>query len=324
MNEQIKNRASGCLIGLAVGDALGVHTEGKTPEQIQKEYGFVSDFLSENPSGSDDTEFACFNAKILLEHGKNINADIIAGQWRKHVVPHKGAYKGAGFSEMMAIENLKKGMNPPLSGKHAHSWSDGLAMRCAPFGIVNPGNPEDACRLTMEDGSVTHSEEGIYSGMAAAAAIAMAMTDASTDIIFKSALDAIPVDSWTYRNIKTALDIGSKSSGMNNALMKLYDSLVCKYYHWADLGPEAVGLSFGIIAASGGDFEKAVLGGVNVGRDTDTIAAICGAILGAKAGYEKIPSKWRDKIKTINGRCIDSISNIDIAGLADDLTKLIV
>lgn len=323
MNEDIKNRARGCLIGLAVGDALGVHTEGKTPEQIQKEYGFVSDFLNENPSGSDDTEFACFNAMVLLEHGRNINAQIIADEWRKHIVPHEGPYKGAGFSEMMAIENLKRGMNPPVSGKHAHSWSDGLAMRCAPFGIINPGNPDEACRLTIEDGSVTHSGEGIYSGMAVAAAITMAMADASLDKIMQSALNAVPADSWTYRNIKTAIEIGSKSTGMNDALIKLYENLVCNYYHWADLGPEAVGLSFGIIVASSGDFKKAVLGGVNAGRDTDTIAAICGAILGAKIGFNKIPSGWTDKIKIINGRCIESVSNINIAGMANDLTKLI-
>lgn len=324
MNEEIKNRARGCLIGLAVGDALGVHTEGKTPEQIHKEYGFVSDFLSENPSGSDDTEFACFNAMILLEHGRSINAQTIADEWRKHIVPHKGPYKGAGFSEMMAIENLKKGMNPPLSGKHAHSWSDGLAMRCAPFGIINPGNPEEACRLTMEDGSVTHSEEGIYSGMAVAAAIAMAMADSPIEIILESALDAVPADSWTYRSIKTAIDIGGRSADINETIKELYNNLVCKYYHWADAGPEAVGLSFGIIAASKGNFKKAVLGGINAGRDTDTIAAICGGILGAKIGFNSIPPRWTDKIKTINGRCIDIISDINITAMADDLTKLII
>ena len=323
MKNNFLDKSKGCLIGLAVGDALGVHTEGKTPEEIKNKFGFVSDFLDENPSGSDDTEFALFNALILIKHGKNIDSKIIADEWRKFIVPHEGSYKGAGFSEMMAIENLKKGLNPPQSGMHAHSWSDGLAMRVAPFGIIYPGQPDKACELTLEDGSVDHSGEGIYSAMAVASAISMAMIDSSLEKIFDTALNSMPKDSWSYRAINKGIEIGLNALNMEDALSKLYDEIPCSFYHWADLAPEAVGLSFGMIAASKGNFSDAVLGGVNVGRDTDTIAAIAGAILGAKIGYEMIPKKWSGKVKTVNGNCIETVKGIDLITIASKLADLI-
>ncbi|MEW6194484.1 MAG: ADP-ribosylglycohydrolase family protein [Bacteroidota bacterium] len=323
MKHDFMDKAKGCLVGLAIGDALGIHTEGKTPDEIKKQFGFVSDFLSENPAGSDDTEFALFNALILLKHGKKIDSKIIAGEWREFILPHEGAFKGAGFSQMMAIENLRKGLEPPQTGMHAHSWSDGLAMRVAPFGIIFPGQPEKACALTIEDGSVDHSGEGIYSAMAVVSAISMAMIDASLEKIFDMALNSMPKDSWSYRAIVKGIEIGSTALNMDDALVKLYNEIPSSYYHWADVAPEAVGLSFGLIAASKGNFSDAVLGGVNIGRDTDTIAAIAGAIIGAKIGYGMLPEKWSGKVKTVNGKCIEMVKDIDLVSIASKLSELI-
>ena len=189
MNDLMFDKAKGCLIGLAVGDALGVPSEGKTPSEINSEFGFIDDFINENPSGSDDTEFAIFNAMILLEYGLQLDEEVIAREWIKHILPRKGQLKGAGFSERMAIENLRKGLKPPFSGMHAHGWSDGLAMRIAPFGIVCPGNPDKASELSLCDGSVTHSGEGIFSGMAVSAAISQAMV--SNDLEVMGILDLL-------------------------------------------------------------------------------------------------------------------------------------
>ncbi len=323
MNEKLFDKAKGCLIGLAIGDALGVDTEGMSPSEINEKYGFVTDFLTDNPVGSDDTEFAVFNAQLLLKYGKDLSSEMIADAWIKEIVSQGGTYKGAGFSELMAMSNLKKGLFPPLSGFHAHSWSDGLAMRVAPFGIVCPGDPKSASELAYKDGVVTHSYEGIYAGQAVAAAIAGAMADFSIDEIIKVSLEFIPEDSWTFRSIKKAVTIGSQSVGQKEALQNLYENISCGYYNWADLGAEAVALAFGIISASNGDFINSVLGGVNIGRDTDTIAAIAGSIIGAKNGFSALPEKWCVRIQNCKGKCIKIVKDIDIKETAEKLVKLI-
>jgi ADP-ribosylglycohydrolase len=319
---KLQDRARGSFIGLAIGDALGSLTEGKTPNQILKQWGKVTDFLSDDQVGSDDTEYALFSAKVLLDKKRELTSADVAAAWRKDIVKAGNSYKGAGFSEMLAIQNLLKGLEPPQSGQHLHSWSDGLAMRAAPFGIASVGNPKLAAQLAQIDGVISHSGEGIYSGQAVAAAVAMAMAGSSIENIFQSALDVIPQDSWTASSITRAVQIGNDASDVWNALEPLHRSLVCSSYFWSDVAPEAVGLAFGIIAAAKGKFEDAVLGAVNVGRDTDTIAAITGSICGASTGIHNIPEKWINRISVSQGICINAVKGTDIINVADDLLLL--
>ena len=317
-----QDKARGCLMGLAVGDALGSPTEGKTPAEIFSKWGRVSDFLSDDQFGSDDTEYALFSAKLLLKHKKELTSSLVAEAWRNEIINSNSAYKGAGFSEIITIHNLQKGIEPPYSGMHLHSWSDGLAMRAAPFGIVSAGDTQLAARLVKIDGSVSHSGEGIFGGQAVAAAVASAMNNSSQKEIFESALNVIPSDSWTFNAISKAIEIGEQEVNVWSALEKLHKELACTYYYWTDIAPEAVGIAFGIIAASKGNFEEAVLGAVNIGRDADTIAAISGAICGAMNGINVIPEKWLKRISVAQGTCIKVVKDINILDVADKLAEL--
>lgn len=318
----LQERARGAFIGLAVGDALGSPTEGKTPEKIFAQWGRVTDFLSDDQGGSDDTEYALFSARLLLELRMPLTSKEIEKAHREHIINSFNSYKGAGFSEIIAIHNLTKGLHPPESGQHVHSWSDGLAMRVTPYGIVSVGNPAMAAELARADGVVTNAGEGIYSGQAVAAALSIAMTGASLQKIVQSALDVVPKDSWTHSSITRGVKIGNDSQDVWDSLVHLRKAVVCSYYFWPDVAPEVVGLAFGIIAAARGKFENAVLGAVNIGRDTDTIAAIAGAVCGAAQGVQSIPERWRQRISVSRGTCINAVKGMAIESTADGLALL--
>jgi ADP-ribosylglycohydrolase len=318
----LQDRARGSFIGLAVGDALGRPTEGKTPDQISSLWGRVTDFLSEDQGGSDDTEYALFSSKLLLRHKKGLTSQIVADAYRRDIVNASNSYKGAGFSEMIAINNLVKGLQPPASGQHLHSWSDGLAMRVAPYGITSVGDPHFAAHLAKEDGLVANAGEGIFSGQVVAAAIAVAMTGASFEQVVQTAMEIIPKNSWTASSIARGISIGNSCNDVWSSLKPLHASLACSYYFWPDIAPEAVGLAFGLIAAARGKFEDAVLGAVNIGRDTDTIAAIAGAICGASQGIQVIPERWIKRISVSRGICINAVKNMNIIEVSDELALL--
>ena len=324
----LQDKARGCLLGLAVGDALGQPTEGKTLEYIRTTYGRITDFVAEHPGVSDDTEYALFSASILLKYGLDFTSQQVAAEWNEHLASQQGGFKGAGFSEMAAIENLRRGLAPPASGEHIHSWSDGLAMRVAPFAIAAPGNPRLAAELARRDGVVSHAGEGIYAGQAVAAATAVALTleyGENEDIallLAERALEVIPEDSWTARAITQGVEIGRSASDVWDALEPLYEAIVAQYYHWSDLAPEAVGLAFGIIAAARGKFVQSVLGGTNIGRDTDTIAAIAGSITGALGGLSCIPPQWGNPMQSVRGICINTVAGMHVLDTADALVNL--
>lgn len=318
------NRARGCMAGLAIGDALGRPVEGMSSQQIRDKYGDVENFLSHTPGGSDDTEYAILTAIALLKHGKQVTAEQIADLWLERVCYQAENFLGAGFSEMAAISNLKSGLKPPQSGMHMHSWSDGLAMRVAPIGIVGAGNTELTRQITIADGQVSHSGEGIHSGVAVAVAISAAMDGLNSKQVFSLAKDSIPSDSWSFRSIEKVEEILNKSASDDiHALTdKLVTAVATHEYHYADLAPEAASLALAAVLYGEGDFIKTVRFAVNMGRDADTIAAMAGAVTGAMVGYEAIPEHWRDSVQTVQGTCLAFTKGLNPVALADELILL--
>lgn len=324
MLDNILNRARGCMAGLAIGDALGRPVEGMSSQQIREKYGDVENFLSQTPGGSDDTEYAILTAIALLKYGKGVTANQIADLWLEKVCYQSENFLGAGFSEMAAIANLKLGLKPPQSGIHMHSWSDGLAMRVAPIGIVGAGNIELTKSITIADGEVSHAGEGIHSGVAVAVAISSAMNGSDAREAFALAKQSIPSDSWSFRSIEKVEAILTQSfnDDIHSLTDKLVSSVATHEYHYADLAPEAASLALGAVLYGNGDFIKTVRFAVNMGRDADTIAAMAGAIVGAMVGYESIPEHWRNSVQTVQGTCLAFTKGLNPVALADELVIL--
>ena len=320
-NIEIIDRARGCLAGLAVGDALGRPVEGMSAQEIEEKYGSVSDFVNVTPGGSDDTEYALLTASALLKYGKKITAEDFADFWVEKVCPQTKAFVGAGFSEMNAIDNLRKGLRPPFSGQHNHSWSDGLAMRVAPVGIISRGDINLARELAIADGSVSHAGEGIHSGVAIATAIAGAMQGLSSAKVFEIACNLIPQDSWTYRSLKVVEEIITKNANLakRDLANLLLEEVAVVDYFYADLAPEAVSLALAAVLYGDGNYVDTLLFAVNLGRDADTIAAMAGAVAGTIAGYSSIPENWKNAVITVGGTCLEFAAGLNPYVLAEEL-----
>lgn len=318
------SRAQGAMSGLAAGDALGRPVEGMSAEMIRKTYGSVSDFVNMTPGGSDDTEYALLTASALLKYGLKITADDFADFWLEKVCSQTAAFAGAGFSEMNAIANLRKGLRPPQSGQHNHAWSDGLAMRVAPIGVVSAGDFEVAKRITIADGLVSHSGEGIYSGVIIAVAISAAMKGLSSDVVFEESMKAIPQNSWSYRAMRDVKQIVETHSELpvHEIADLLLDKVAVTDYFYADLAPEAVSLAMASVLYGRGDFARTLLFAVNLGRDADTIAAMAGAVAGALAGYEAIPDNWKKAVISVGGTCLQFAKGLNPYAIAEELVNI--
>ncbi|MEU3017016.1 ADP-ribosylglycohydrolase family protein [Nocardiopsis sp. NPDC007018] len=315
-----RDRCRGALLGLAIGDALGAPTEGMTPDAIRAAHGRVEDFLGQDVSGTDDTEYGVLCAQGLLELGHRLTSHDVAAVWNKAVVSQNGGFHGAGFSEMVAIANLRAGIGPPVSGNDSYeSWSDGAAMRVAPIGVFCAGEPAEAARLAREDAQVSHAADGIYGAQAIAAAVARALvTDDYTEVV-AAGLAAVAEDSWTGRLLRRALAVASAAPTLEDAERDLYREVPLFHYPWPDSAPEAVALAFGLFAAAGGAFVPSVLSAVNIGRDSDTIAAMAGAMAGALHGESALPERWRTRVRHVSGVCVTVTGGTDLVKLADDL-----
>ncbi|MFF7275895.1 ADP-ribosylglycohydrolase family protein [Streptomyces griseorubiginosus] len=313
---ELRERARGALLGLAVGDALGAPAENLKPSQIRDRWGRIEGFVAETPSGTDDTEYTIFSGLLLARHGSALTPAHVEGAWHEWIADRdEGPFRGAGFSERGTLENLRRGLAAPISAQHRHAWSDGLAMRAAPFGVFAAGRPAEAARLVAIDGSVSHDGEGIYGGQAVAAGVAAAMAGAPTIAVVASALAVIPDDSWTARSLRRAVAVAHRGE------KAVRSAVVIGGYPWTDLAPEAVALAFGAYAAADGDFREAVLTAVNMGRDADTTAAVAGALAGATRGVSAIPAAWATAIGPARGSCLPSMAGRHVLDVADLLVQ---
>lgn len=321
------SRASGSLIGLAIGDAMGAPTEGMTRADVAARHGRITSFTDETSTGTDDTEYAVLTARAVIKWGDALTGAAVAAEWRSALEQQSDGYHGAGFSEMGALAALRSGVEPPLSGRRcAEAWSDGAGMRAAPVGIFAAGDPERAARLAEEDAGVSHSRDGVHSARAVAAAVSAAMAGAGTEEVLRTAREVIPTDSWTARTVDRALSIvaDGASTGVpaEKVEQRLYDEISILGYPWADSGPEATALALAAVALADGDPIEAILVGVNMGRDSDTIAAMAGAITGAMAGVDAFPAEWVERVRGVHGVCVTATRGADLVDLADQLTRV--
>jgi ADP-ribosylglycohydrolase len=310
----MRDRAYGCLVGGAIGDALGAPVEGAARQDIE-----VSDFVTDAPIGTDDTDYAIFNALLILEHGRDLTSVQVEDSWRRLLLAPSAHFRRGGFSDVYAARNLIWGLHPPQSGAfNPQSWSDGVAMAIGAAGIVWPGDPLKAARLAASIGSISNAGDGLYAGQAVAASVAVAMCGANGEEMLKAALASIPADSWTARVIER----GAAAARTGDA-DAVYAACVVEWFPWADIAPEAVGLAYGALLLGGDDFRQIVLTGVNFGRDADTIGAIAGILAGARLGADAIPEPWRTKIQHSSGVCLGTVAGQNIEHVASRLVKLV-
>ena len=311
------DRARGSLIGHAIGDSFG--DIARSPDH-HLQYGITMDFSEKPAPGTDDTEFALMTAQTLIKGRGNLTDADVLDSWKANVIPLSELKRG-GASEREAAANIRRGILPPLSGIYnSHYLSDGAAMRVTPVGIVCVGNPERAADLAEIVARISHSRDGLWSAQAVAASIAVAMTGASVDEIFQTAINVTPKDSWMRFTLTKALNIIEERKTIEDSWKPLHDALWTEY---KSVAPEAVASALAILKLTNGNFKRGIIYSGNFGRDADTISAIVGAISGALNGMNSIPSKWIDKVRITTGVCLPFTKGMDLFEVASQLSELV-
>ena len=140
----LTDRAIGCLLGLAIGDAFG--DIGRNDVYRQR-YGIVTN-LYEGAKSTDDTEFAVLTGQTLLDCGGQLTTEHLVASWEKYIIGQGGMFDRGGKPLYGAVANLERGIQPPYSGMdNVQNDDDGAAMRIAPIGIICAGDPERAVQL---------------------------------------------------------------------------------------------------------------------------------------------------------------------------------
>ena len=277
------------MIGHAIGDALGVPVEFSSRDELEK--NSVTDMEGFGtypyPEGtwSDDTSMS-LAALDVLKNGEIKWGDIMLnfGAWLyddKYTAT--GITFDVGSTCVRAIENYFIGNKKPLECgcTEEHSNGNGSLMRINPFVLYTYFTQNINMEIIHNASMLTHAHErsqiacGIY-----AFVLWELIKNPAKDSVLKGLGEAEKYykNSKEYKfNFKKETRKEIKSSGY------VVDTLEAAI--WCLMNTEG--------------YEECVLAAVNLGEDTDTVAAVAGGLAGALYGYSAIPKKWKDKLKNI-------------------------
>ena len=314
--DRYESKASGAMIGLAIGDAMG--DIGRSQEHRAR-YGIVTNMYPDARS-TDDTEFGVLTALALLDSGGALTPASTAAAWRKYVLDRGGARKRAGRPLYGALATLARGIEPPLSGRHnVMNIDDGAAMRASPHGILRAGDPEGAARLAEADACVSHDQDGIWAAQAIAASVAVAIADGTPDEILEAGWSRMPAGSWLRATMDRAMAICDAKSDIEIAYEELHTSLWNPEHASS---PEAIPQVYAIFRLTGGDPRRGLLWSANFGRDADTISGLVCSMCGAMHGVEAFPAAWVEAVRKPSGVCLEFAADYDMITLARELVAL--
>lgn len=293
------DRASGCILAGAIGDAMGGPFEGQPgPLQFREHREWKI---------SDDTQLTLATCESIIKLAK-VSPEHMADRFVQWFRDRR--ITGMGSSTLKALRDLDAGAHWALAGaKGEMSAGNGAAMRIAPLAFhLDPGLPQD--RQTIRDiCRITHQNEEAYVGalVIVAAVRSLAFHDlASPAQLFENVLRYLP-DSRVRDRI---LELNGLSDDRTVAD-------VASQFGSSEYVVESVPLA--LYAARSIDrlpLDAVLLSAIEAGGDTDTIASMTGQIAGAWIGSSQIS---RDMIKLLpNASDIEQVAN-EFAGTIENV-----
>lgn len=279
----------GCILGTAVGDALGLPYEGMSPARARKMLGPPDRyrFLFGRGMISDDTEHICMVTQSLIESGDEMEMfkRRFATRLRRWILSLPA---GVGKATAQSCVKLLLGFGPSMSG--VHSAGNGPAMRAAILGATIDDVPK-LLEFVQASSRLTHTDPKAEFG---AVAIAVAAREASRN-------ERVCAERW-LNLVSQSLPIAAAEL---LALLQLAVASASRGEPTKDfaaslgLGRGVSGYTYHTVPVAihcwltfPNDFQRAVTAAVECGGDADTSAAIVGGIVGAAVGEEGIPAEW--------------------------------
>lgn len=284
-------RYRGCLLGLAVGDAVGTTLEFRAPGTFRP----ISDLVGGGPFNlepgewTDDTSMALCLAESLIECGGFDPAD----QMRRYVRWYREGYLSSngrcfdiGGTVKSALEQFERTGQAISGSRDPHTAGNGSIMRLAPVPLFFARSPEMAVEISGESSRTTHgARTAVDACRYLGALIVGAVQGTGRDELLSPLYSPVP-GYWARRPLVSEIkEIARGSFKTRNPPQIRGTAYVVQSLEaalWAFHRTES--------------FRDGCLAAVNLGEDADTTGAVFGQIAGAFYGYPGIPEPWRTRI----------------------------
>lgn len=315
---RLKQKFEGCLLGLAIGDALGYAVEFSSMDEIRRRYGPKGiqelDLRGSTALFSDDTQMTIAVANGLIADGKDVtvesSAPLVAAEFVSWSRNPPGGHRAPGGACMAGCRALSLGAEWEEAGGgiQGNRGGCGSVMRSAPYGLYFWNSEDDAIEIAARHSRMTH---GAPLALAASAALASGIYWALRDahpmtIAFRMVDAAARYDVTTARMLVDVQNLAKSVMCEEITPAAATERVLDRYRGWA--GHEAIASAlFCFLMATldseagavDGVFAETIRLGANSPGDSDSIACIAGALAGAWVGIGGIPERF---VKVIERR----------------------
>ena len=286
----LADRYAGCLLGLACGDALGGPVEFKSRAEIARDYpGGVRDFVGGGwlrlaPGEiTDDTQMTLALAHGLGPDGLDMDKVVAAFlEW------YRSNPKDLGITTRKALANLAAGMSWEEAGEAVQREAlpegvggNGAVMRCAPIALRFRRDHAALVRASIDTARITHADPRCTWG-------AVAINQAIVHLLEGEAIRDAP------RAAAEGIEERRLHETLRRAATLTEDTVRGSGYVLATISASLWCL------VNRPSYEEAVVAAVGLGEDSDTTAAVTGALAGAAYGASAIPTRWLDRVQYRN------------------------
>ncbi len=315
----LQEKFFGCIAGCHIGSAMGAPVEGWPYEKIEREHGLLDKPLSYTAYGKRDwvrepgtTEDGVERQKLIItaiiEKQDRINAEDLRRAWVDHMNPNAAGLVSEPFEGPLLA--LAKTHIPAADiGKYCdYSGLVSLSRSCHPIGLINAGDVRGAIDDIRQVGQLynTANSRGILWAEVTVVAIAAATKPGATvDSVLGAVFDNCDkVDTRFFRpaGIRGELDRALKLTAdcpdvrdMRRRFDSVYSGTGLVYAQ--SYANEIVTKAICVLRMTKGNTWEAIKAGINMGRDTDCLAAVAGGISGALSGGGSIP---QDVVKQVD------------------------
>ena len=296
---KLKLKFMGCLVGTAIGDALGARREGGGMSRSEDIVSLAEKL--EQLIYTDDTHMTIGVAESLVEN-KGFDGEHMAQSFIKNYEAEPWRGYGPGPPKIFRMIRSGEAWDSAASRLYpGGSFGNGSAMRVAPVGLLYSRNLEKLREIAYQSSSITHSHELGKEGAALqACAVALALNTPSDEDIDREAFLS------RLQNFIQNQLYEEKVARIRELLGEQDKAKVIAVLGNGIEAPRSVPTAIYCFLRQPQSYKDTVIYAISLGGDTDTIAAMAGAICGAYLGIEAIPPEWRAKLE--NREYIESLA----------------
>jgi len=276
----LRDRFRGCLLGLAVGDAAGAPFEGLAAETIYRDFPPTNELVANPPldvlTYTDDTQMTLGVAECLVADGR-IDPDRLMQHFASNYEAGRGYGSGLRriLDAMTAQQEWKYLVETLFPGG---SFGNGAAMRVAPVGLLFHDDPDRLRQEARQSALATHLHPlGVDGAVVVATAVSIALRESvlNSEAFYDELSKAAETEEFQWQ-LRTARRMGRDnmmSFGSSLAAHRSVTTAITCFAMWPD------------------SYENTISRAITMGDDTDTLAAIAGALSGARLGVQGIPQQ---------------------------------